>query len=515
MWFKNSPVKELITQISKQSLGTLINAYTTDETTIYPISSKNDKDFHNLMSVYLDAVFYPNVLNDKRIFEQEGGRYELDSSSSNLKYNGVVYNEMKGDYASADWILRRSIQQSLFPDTSYNFESGGLPDKIPTLTYDELIKTYNENYNPSNCYFYLYGKMDINKTLNFIGETYLNKFDKKDSRPDYEIEKPFTKKAYSEVEYPVPKGTATDSKSYLTLNYVVGKNTDKDIVEAFAFLQTLLGGIPSSPLTKALKDNGFGENVSVQFDFTNIQPTLSITAANVSENQKDKFEQVINDTLKNIVQNGFSDDLINSVLKVYDLSNRMIKSDSSIEYNMLIMRSWIHDGDPSMYLNIASDLANIKNKLKSNYLQSMIQKYLIDNTHSSLVVLKPVSGLEDQNESNLQTRLANYRSSLTKDQLNQLISDSQDLLKWQQTPSSKDELNTLPALSIKDIDSSVPEYKTEEKSENGINVLKHSIYNNGVDYTKLYFNTDKIPQDKLGYIYLLVNLLDNLDTNLY
>ncbi|AKA68802.1 insulinase family protein [Clostridium scatologenes] len=512
---KNYPVKDVLSEMAKQSLTTYLNAMTTGDSTLYPVASKNDKDFQNLMGIYLDAVFYPNVLKDKRIFEQEGIRYELNSPKDDLTYNGVVYNEMKGNYSSPDWVLNRAVNQSLFPDTSYKYESGGVPDEMPNLTYEELLKTYNENYNPANSYFYLYGKMDIDKTLKFIGENYLNNFDKKNVNTELTLQKPFTESVEKTVEYSLPKGASTKNKSYLSLNYVIDKNTNKDVVDAFNFLQTLLGGIPSSPIKKALKDNGFGENVNVKFDFSGIQPVFSIIAQNVDENQKDKFKQVVNDSLKNIVQNGFDDQLLNSIYKVYELNNRMVKGDYALAYDVLIMMSWMHGGDPIAYLNVDSDIANIKEKVKPEHFKELIKTYLLDNKSSSLVVLKPVTGLENKKEAELKSKLAAYKASLSKDQLNSLVKSTQDLKNWQNTPPTKEELNTLPTLTREDINTNTKEYKTVEKTESGVKVLEHPVYTNGIDFTTLYFDTSTVPQDKLGYVYLLSNVLGNIATKNY
>jgi Zn-dependent M16 (insulinase) family peptidase len=512
---KNYPVNEVVNQMSKQSLSTYLNAMTTDDKTMYPVASENDKDFQNLMGVYLDAVFYPNLLSNKKIFEQEGIRYELNSPSDELKYNGVVYNEMKGVYSSPDAILSRAIKQSLFPDTSYKYESGGLPDEMSKLTYDNVVKTYNKNYTPSNSYFYLYGKMDIDKTLKFIGDKYLNNFDKKDVDTNIELQKPFTKSVEKTAEYSIPKGTSTQNKTYLTLNYVIDKNTNKELVEAFSYLQVLLGGIPSSPITKALRDNGFGDNTSVSFDFSGVQPVLTIEAANVNENQKEQFKEVVNQTLENIVQNGFNSELLSSISKVVDLSQRMLKGNYALNYDDLIMRSWMNGGDPTAYLNMASDMSDIESKAKSGYFQDLIKKYLLENNHSSLLVLKSSPGLQDKKDAELKEKLAKYKASLSKEQVDDLVQNTQEFEKWQETPPTQEQLNSLPSLSLKDINTNVKQYTTIENNEQGIKVLEHPMFTNGVDYTTLYFDTTRVPQDKLGYIYLLSSVLGNIGTKNY
>lgn len=512
---KNYPVKDPFIQMSKQSLSTFLNAMTTSDSTMYPVSSKNDKDFQNLMNVYLDAVFFPNMVKDKRIFDEEGWRYELNSQDEELKYNGIVYNEMKGNYSSPEWMLNRAVAQSLFPDNSYKYESGGLPEDIPNLTYEKFVQTYNEYYTPSNSYFYLSGNLDIEKTLKFIGEKYLNNLEKKEINTQIQPQKTFIERKAQTAEYSVAIGTSLENKTYLSSNYVVDTATNKDTVLGFLVLQSLLTGTPAAPLSKALKDNGFGENVKVQFDIQYSQPIFSIVAENVNENQKEKFQKVIDETLQNIVKNGFDKDFMNSILNVYELSNRTVKGDFALMYNSLIMRSWLYDGDPTLYLSINSDIANIKNKVQHGEFQALIQKYLLDNKHASLVVLKPSPGLEEKKEVELKSKLAEYKASISKDKINELIESTQELKKWQETPDSQVDIDTLPTLTRDDINRKVKVYRTVEKNENGVKVLQHPIFTNGVGYVGMYFDSSKVPQEKLGYMYLLRETLNNIDTKNY
>lgn len=512
---KNYPVKDPFIQMSKQSLSTFLNAMTTSDSTMYPVSSKNDKDFQNLMNVYLDAVFYPNMVKDKRIFDEEGWRYELNSQDGELKYNGIVYNEMKGNYSSPEWMLNRTVAKSLFPDSSYKYESGGLPEDIPNLTYEKFVQTYNEYYTPSNSYFYLSGNLDIEKTLKFIGEKYLNNLDKKEVNTEISAQKAFTERKTETAEYSVATGTPLENKTYLSSNYVVDTATNKDTVLGFLVLQSLLTGTPSAPLSKALKDNGFGENVKAQFDIQYSQPTFSIVAENVDENQKEKFQKVIDETLQNIVKNGFDKDFMDSILNVYELSNRTVKGDFALMYNSLIMRSWLYDGGPTLYLNINSDIVSIKNKVQQGYLQTLIQKYLLDNKHASLVVLKPSPGLEEKKEAELKSKLEAYKASLSKEKIKEIVESTEALKKWQETPDSEAAIETLPTLNREDINSKVKEYKTIEKSENGVKVLQHPIFTNDVGYVGMYFDSSKVPQEKLGYMYLLGETLNNIDTKNY
>lgn len=511
---KKYPVKDPFVKMSKQSLNTFLNAMTGNDYTMYPISSKNDKDFNNLMNIYLDAVFYPNMIKDKKIFEEEGWRYELDSSGK-LKYNGIVYNEMKGNYSSPERILNKKIEQSLFPDNSYKYESGGHPDYIPKLTYEQFVKTYKEYYTPSNSYFYLSGNLDINKALTFIGDKYLNNFDKKQVNTKIKSQKPFNKRKLEVGEYSVPKGTPTKDKTYLSSNYVINDPMDRDLTMGFSILQTLFTEMPSSPIKKALRENGFGENVNAGVNVQYLQPTFNITLQNANESDKEKFQKVINDTLQDIVKNGFDEKSTDALLNVFQIYNRSVKGNPAINYNAAIMTSWVHDGDPLLYLDTDIDIKHIKEMIKNGYLQKLIKKYLLDNKHSSMVVLKPVPGLEEKKEAELNSKLAKIKASLSKEETNKIIKDNKELKKWQQTETSEKDLKILPNLTREDINPKVEQYKTIEKTEDGVKVLTHPIFTNGIDYMKFYFDTTKVPQEKLGYMYLLEDVLGKIDTKQY
>lgn len=512
---KNYPVKDPFIEMSKRSLNTFLNAMTGADVTMYPVSSKNNKDFQNLMNIYMDAVFYPNLVNDKKIFQEEGWRYEIDSPEGELKYNGIVYNEMKGVYSSPDRLLNRNITQSLFPDTSYKYESGGYPEEMPNLTYEKLVNTYKEYYTPSNSYFYLAGNMDIKSTLKFIGEKYLNNFEKKEVNTKIQVQKPFTERKEKVGEYSISKDTPTKNKTYLSLSYVVGNSTDKDLAVSFSLIKSLLGDTTSSPITKALKDNGFGDAVSIEYENSYAQPVFTITVQNTDESQKDKFQKVVEKTLQDVVNKGFDKELVEGLFNVYEIANRSVKGNFNLAYNGAILQSWIHDGEPTLFLDTNSEFDSLRKKVSNGELQTLIKKYLIDNKHSSLVVLKPVPGLEEKKEAETKAKLAKIKASLSKDELNNLIKENKELKKWQQTPNSKEALSKLPSLTREDINPKAETYNTVEKTENGVKILQHPIYTNGIDYIRMYFDTTKVPQEKLGYIYLLESMFGNTGTEKY
>lgn len=510
---KNYPVKDPFIQMSKQSLSTFLNAMTADDMTMYPVSSKNNKDFNNLMSIYLDAVFYPNMIKDERIFKEEGWRYELESKEGELKYNGIVYNEMKGVYSDPARVLSSAISKSLFPDTMYKNEAGGNPDNIPNLSYEEFVHTYKKYYNPSNSYFYLSGNLNIKDALRFIGEKYLNNFEKVDVDSSIPLQKPFKKRRESVAEYSLPSGTDIKNKAYLSQNYVIDKSPNKDITLKFSLLNMLLTGTPTSPICKAMQENGLGENIVSDFNPSCAQSTFSIIASNVNEDQKEKFQQVIDKTLRDIVKNGFDKNLIESLVNKFNISSRMGNGNSPLMYNILIMSSWLYGGDPTLYLNM--DINNLNKIIRRGELEKVIEKYLLNNNHSSLVVLKPSPGLQEKKEAKLKEKLQHTKESLSNEQLDKLIKDTKELQKWQSTPNSKEQLSKLPTLTRSDIDNKIKEYKTIKETKEDITILKHPVFTKGLSYVSLYFDSSKIPQDKLSYLSLLENVFGKVDTKNY
>jgi Zn-dependent M16 (insulinase) family peptidase len=512
---KNYPVKDPFIQMRKQSLNTFLNAMTFPDMTMFPVASKNHKDFENLMSVYLDAVFYPNVEKNSKIFKQEGWRYELSSSQDELKYNGIVYNEMKGNYSSPENVLCEEITESLFPNVGYKYDSGGKPEGIPNLSYENFIKTYNEYYTPSNSYIYLYGNMDAEKILKFIGEKYLNNFDKKQVNTSIELQKPTMNQVIKEAEYSIPKDAKAKNKTYLSLNYVIDKITNKDNVVGFTVLKSLLMDTPSSPLLKALRDNGLAKGVYMQYNTSYLQPTFSIILANANIEDKDKFEKVVNETLQKLAKEGFSKELIKSVLNTYELSIRTVKGLSGLYYDEAVMRSWLYDADPTLYLNVDSDILKLKNKVNERYFENLIEKYLLNNAHKSVVILKPVQGLDKKKELEAKNKLQAYKASLTENEIQEMIKETKELKAWQETLDSKEAQSTLPTLSIADINPKGKEYRTIEKNEAEIKILNHPMFTNGVIYSNLYFDTSTVPQEKLPYLYMLEQILTNIDTKNY
>ena len=511
------PVKDPFLIMTKQSLNTFMNALTGPDFTMYPVASKNEKDFNNLMSVYLDAVFYPNISKDPRILKQEGWHYEVNSETSELNYNGIVYNEMKGNYSSPQVILSNTINQSLFNDNSYSYESGGNPDNIPDLTYDKFIETYKKYYVPSNSSIYLYGKLNIKNTLKFMNDNYLSKLPKGSVDSSIKLQKPYEREVEKTGLYPVAKDAGTVNMTYLSSNYVIDKVTNVENVLGFQILQAILLNTEASPLRKALLNSGIGANVYASFNTSTQQPIFSIIATNANEAEKYKFKNTLDDALKQLVIKGFDEELLNSVVTAIEFSLRTQNSDANrgMNYMSAAMNCWNYDVDPTEYLEITPALNKIKSKISDRYFEKLIQKCLLDNKHNSLVVLKPSNGLNEKKEEMLKKKLAAYKASLSEIELAKIKKDTEELKKWQETEDSKESLSKIPTLSRKDLNSSAEEIPTIEKLTRGIKMLSHPIFTDGITYTNLYFDSSKVPQDKILYLKLLANILGSVNTEKY
>ncbi|MBU3092286.1 insulinase family protein [Clostridium sp. CF011] len=516
---KKYPVKDPFLIMTKQSLSTFINAFTGPDFTMYPVASKNEKDFDNLMGVYMDAVFYPNISKNPKILKQEGWHYEVNSKTGELHYNGIVYNEMKGNNSSPEVILSNTINQSLFNENSYSFESGGKPDNIPDLTYDKFIETYKKYYVPSNSSIYLYGKLDIEHTLKFMNDNYLSKLKKTTVDSKIKLQKPYEneKKVEKTALYPVAKGVGTADMTYLSSNYMIDKVTDVENILGFQILQEILLNTKTSPLRKSLLNNGIGGDVYASFNPSTKQPTFSIIATNANESEKYKFKGLVDDSLKQVVKEGFDKELVNSVFSAVELSLRTQNSDANrgMNYMSSALNCWNYDVSPTEYLEITPALNKIKSKISDGYFEKLVQKYLLDNKNNSLVVLKPSSGLNEIKEEMVKKKLSEYKKSLSQIELATIKKDAEELKKWQGTSDSKEKLSKIPTLTLKDLNLKSEEIPTIEKLEGGIKVLSHPMFTDGITYSNLYFDSSKVPQNKVLYLKLLASVLGNVSTEKY
>ena len=515
---KKYPAKDPFIELAKGSLNTFLNAMTFPDKTVYPVASCNDKDFKNLLSVYLDAVFYPNIYEREEIFRQEGWHYELEDKDSDIIVNGVVYNEMKGAFSSPDDMLDRHIFDSLFPDTCYGLESGGDPDVIPQLSYEAFLDFHRTYYHPSNSYVYLYGNADMEGLLDFIDREYLSAFDKKEIDSEIKLQAPFGEVKEETFEYSITEGESLEDNTYLSYNTVIETSLDEKLYLAFEIIEYALLSASGAVLKEALLKGGVGRDVLSSFENGIYQPYFSIISKNANETDKQKFLDIIDGVLKDIVKNGFDKKTLLAGINCYEFRYREADYGhypKGLMYGLQAFDSWLYGGDPIMHIAENDTYAFLREQVNGDYFEKLVEKYLLNSNHASVVIVKPVVSLTAKKDEELAKRLREYKESLSDGEIDELIEKTAHLKKYQEEEDDAETLKTLPLLEISDLKKEAPDFVNREiRSESGL-ILKHDIFTNGIAYIKVLFNLDKVPDEDIQYVALLKNLLGLLDTKNY
>ncbi|QUI22784.1 insulinase family protein [Vallitalea pronyensis] len=512
------PIKDPFVELVKGSLNTFLNAMTFSDKTMYPVASCNDTDFINLVDVYMDAVFYPNMYHRPEILKQEGWHYDLNNPEEDVTIKGVVYNEMKGAFSSPEQVLFRKIQESLLPDTPYAKESGGDPDHIPELSQEQFLDFHKRYYHPANSYLYIYGDMDVDSTLAWLDEKYLDAFDRIAIDSAIPEQKPFNHIKEEMVEYPISSSESIEGKTYLSYNFVVGKAKDKFLYRAFDILEHILLEAPAAPLKKALIDAGVGKDVFGSFDNSLLQPTFSVVAKNADMDKKELFVTTIRETLENLVTHGIDKKQIEAAINYAEFKIREAdygRYPKGIYYAMMALDSWLYDGDPFMHLQYDETFEKLKEGLESDIFEELIQKAILDNNHGLLLIAEPKKGILTQKDQALKETLRGYKASLTEDEVNQLVKDTINLEKYQSQPDTKEDLEKIPLLDIEDIERVPEQLVLDEQALQNTKILVHETFTNNIAYVKLLFDTKKIPEDLIPYIGLLSRVLGKIDTENY
>ncbi len=513
------PVKDPFVELVKGSLNTFLNAMTYPDKTVYPIASYNDKDFKNLMDVYMDAVFHPNITKYKEIFMQEGWHYELEDTDAPITVNGVVYNEMKGAYSSPDEVLQTQIFKSLFPDNTYSKDSGGNPVHIPELTYEYYLEFYHKYYHPANSYIYLYGDMDVAERLEWMDREYLSHYDFLQVDSKIKKQAPFEKAKEVRATYSVALDDPTGNQTYLAYNRVIGDSLDKELYQAMDVLDYALVSAPGAPVKQALIDAGIGEDVYGSYDGGICQPVFSIVAKNANESDKERFVEIIENTLSEIVKNKIKKESL--LAGINSAEFRFREADfgqfpKGLFYGLWCMDSWLFDETkPFLHVECLDTLASLKEKIDSGYFEEIVEKYLLKNPHGSTVIVAPQPGKNNEEEELLAKKLEEYKKSLSKEELEELIKQTKHLKQYQEEPSPEEDLLKIPMLSREDMKKEALPFYNEEDEIDGIKVVKHDIFSNGIDYMTILFDAEDIAQEDIGYLGLLGSVLGYVDTKNY
>ena len=513
------PVKDPFVELVKGSLNTFLNAMTYPDKTVYPVASCNDKDFANLMDVYLDAVFHPNIYKKEEIFKQEGWHYELEDKDAPVTINGVVYNEMKGAFSSPEGVLDRVVLNSLFPDTTYSNESGGDPEVIPELTYEQYLDFHRKFYHPCNSYIYLYGNMDMDEKLEFLDKEYLSHYDKIEVDSAIQLQAPFEKPVTISKPYSIASSESLEDNAYLSYNVAIGTNLESELTLAFDVLDYALLSAPGAPLKQALIDAGIGKDIMGGFDNSTLQPIFSVVAKNANKEDEEKFVGIIEDTLKKIVKDGLNRKSLLAGINSEEFKFREADYGNfpkGLIYGLSCMDSWLYDDDePFLYLKILDVFAALKEKIETGYFEELIQKYLLDNSHKSYVSIEPEKGLNARLEKELEEKLAAYKRDLSEEEIDKLVEDTKHLKQYQEEPSPKEDLMKIPMLKRQDMKREAQPLVYEKVSCNGIETIHTNIYSNGIHYLNLMFDISDITEEELPYLGVLKAVLGYMDTEHY
>lgn len=516
---KKFPVKDPFIELAKGSLNTFLNAMTYPDKTVYPIASCNDQDFKNLMDVYLDAVFNPNITKYEEIFKQEGWHYELTGKDDELKINGVVYNEMKGAYSSPDEVLSSQIYRSLFPDNTYSKDSGGNPEYIPKLTYEAYLDFYHKYYHPSNSYIYLYGDMDVVERLEWLDKEYLSLYDYKKVNSEINKQPAFDKIKNVEAQYSITMDDSQENKTYLSYNRVVGDTLDEMLYQAFDVLDYALVSSPGAPVKQALIDAGIGDDVYGSYDAGILQPVFSFVAKNANASQADEFENIIENTLKEVVKTGINKEALLAGINSSEFKFREAdfgQFPKGLLFGLNCLDSWLFDDmKPFIHLECLGTFAKLRKAVDTDYFEKLIQEYLLDNTHGSSVTVKPKRGLGNEREEALAKELSDYKASLSDEEIKKLIEDTEHLKKYQEEPSSDEDLRKLPMLTRADMKKNAMPFSNIEDELLDVKVVRHDIESNGIDYISFLFDAGDFAQSELGYLGFFTNALGLVSTEKY
>lgn len=516
---KKFPVKDPFIELAKGSLNTFLNAMTYPDKTVYPVASCNDQDFKNLMDVYLDAVFNPNITKYEEIFKQEGWHYELTGKDDELKINGVVYNEMKGAYSSPDEVLSSQIYRSLFPDNTYSKDSGGNPEYIPKLTYEAYLDFYHKYYHPSNSYIYLYGDMDVVERLEWLDKEYLSLYDYKKVNSEINKQPAFDEIKNVEAQYSITMDDSQENKTYLSYNRVVGDSLDEMLYQAFDVLDYALVSSPGAPVKQALIDAGIGDDVYGSYDAGILQPVFSFVAKNANASQADEFESIIENTLKEVIKTGINKEALLAGINSSEFKFREAdfgQFPKGLLFGLNCLDSWLFDDmKPFIHLECLGTFAKLRKAVDTDYFEKLIQEYLLDNTHGSSVTVKPKRGLGNEREEALAKELSDYKASLSDEEIKKLIEDTEHLKKYQEEPSSDEDLRKLPMLTRADMKKNAMPFSNIEDELLDVKVVRHDIESNGIDYISFLFDAGDFAQSELGYLGFFTNALGLVSTEKY
>ena len=514
---KKYPLKEPFVNLLKSSLATFLNAFTAYDWTMYPFASQTPKDFDNILSIYLDAVFNPISMIDEKPFLQEGWHLELLNEEDTPSYKGVVYNEMKGAMSSVDEVLVQTTLEAMYKDTFYRHNSGGDPDVIPSLTYQAYKDFYHRHYTPQNAMTYFYGKLDIEEKLKFLDEEYFSKYEKSDKEIVIEPQKPFVNLDYT-AEYEIGEDEEEKDNTYMSLCYGLDHYSNYEEYLAMNILTDALLAKNDSPLKKVLLQAKLGQNVEARIDDDNIIPALHVYLQKTNANKKEEFRNLFESEVEKLVQNGIDKELLLATINHIEFVEKEMdtgRMPKGLILAMAMMCSFNYNTDLKEHLEFSKHFAKFKQELNNGYFENILRKYILESKHNVQVVVNPSKTLASKKKQAMDEAMENLKNTMSSEEKKTLVKQTQELLAYQNKVDTLEELETFPKLQIKDIPSTINYLETKKSKVNGLKVISHEVSTNAIAYLRMYFDINTIPFEDLPYVCLLKNLLVNVSTKNY
>lgn len=505
-------VKDPFIELVKGSINTFLNAITFPDKTIYPGASTNEKDFKNIMDVYLDAVFYPNIYKHKEIFFQEGWHYEIFDENDELSYNGVVYNEMKGAYSEPLQALVGLIMKSLFKDTAYKYDSGGLPGEIPNLTYEDFLNYHKTYYHPSNAIIYLYGNCDMSERLDYLDTNYLSKFSYQEIDSQVKFQEPYVKPVTLKEKYQVLSKDELENKTFITYNVVLKDKSVEDIL-GLSLILAVLFKIPGAKITKLIIDNKLCEDVTVSLTQDMLQPVISILLSNSNEGNLAKAIELIDSALKEVIDSGLDYKALENILDYNEFKLREALFEDTprgLDIILSSLSTMLYDKyDPFSSLDLLKCYKSLRSKFNTSYYTDLISNNIINNNHKSYVVLVPTLDNLAKGEA---SKLKDIKASLSKKELEDLIELNQNLAIYEMTKDTKEGLASIPKLKKEDLSYSEERLNLEVIKDTSYPLTFSNYHTNNISYLSFIFNLKNLGLNDLVYTKLLTKLLTKIST---
>jgi Zn-dependent M16 (insulinase) family peptidase len=512
---KNFPVKSPFDILIKGSLNTFLNAMTGSDFTTYPVASMNDKDYFNLMHVYLDAVFNPNLITDPKILKQEGWHHELANIDDEVVYKGVVYNEMKGSFSNPSRELGYQVNKVLFPDNTYGVSSGGYPKVIPELTQEAFVDFHKKYYHPGNSYIMLYGAADLDKELEFIDKEYLSKYDLSTEKIEIPLQKPFAEMKEMEKSYAVAENASIKDKTFLDISIVAGEGVDVALGLTYDVLAEALVNHESAPLRLAIQEAGIGRDIYAYYNASK-QGVFEITVENANPEDKDRFKEIVYKTMKEVAEKGFDKKMVEGILNRMEFN---MKEGNTAQKGMMYLfqsyQSWLFANDPFIGLEYNKPLEEVKKALTTNLLETTLTKHLVSNPHAVLMVLKPEPGLQAKLTKETKAELKAFKDGLSTAEKEELVASTKELIAHQKREDTPEAVASIPMLELADINKNIEWFGIDKKDISGTEVLHHNAFTNSILYSNLYFDIRVLPKDLIPYAELLSSFLGKLNTENY